>query len=124
MRDPINSGQTRWRSTVETETVAESGEERNPCVITKFSLGVTNERADARRDGRRLKSNGVGVRMPSKASRVLYKTLHFDELPVDIPYADEPKKSGRHLAFRGQHLLVAYGGVLSLCCSRRGLVVL
>ena len=33
-------------------TVVESGrKERGPCVVTKFSLGMENERADAGRDG-------------------------------------------------------------------------
>ena len=52
LRDPINSGLTRWRLTVYMDAVAES--ERNPVrkhQPIRFSLSVGNERADAVRDG-------------------------------------------------------------------------
>ena len=53
LHDAINSGLTRWWLAVWMDAVAESKrKERNPRVSTRFSLGLENERVDARGDGR------------------------------------------------------------------------
>ena len=49
LRDPINSGLTRWQLTVYMDAFAEIG--RNPVSGTRFSLSVENEQADAGRHG-------------------------------------------------------------------------
>ena len=53
LREPINSGLTRWRLTVKMDAlVAGSGrEERSPRVSTRLSLCVENDRTDAVRAG-------------------------------------------------------------------------
>ena len=60
MRDPINSGLTRWLLTVYIDVVVEmEREKRNPRESTRFSLFVENEQAGSGRDGR------TGVAIPN-----------------------------------------------------------
>ena len=51
LRDPINSGLTRWRMAGLYKKMDAAGELRRDQVSTRFCLSLENEQADAGRDG-------------------------------------------------------------------------